>query len=309
MTRPTPSFPGTAAALTLLFACAGPGPEGDTATQDAAATPDSEPAFSTVRFGPCTEFIGALYAAEDSVRALVPDAFELVAEEGAAQVQVRTIRCERIEITYEDGEVVTGEEHIVYQLGSAVVPPVTLDAHAALSEAVSITEYSAYATVHVTDLQPLADALEKAGFTGVHYADDLTFDTGDDDPDACALVPVSGSMSTPSELAFGFSGMVRDLGLEPEDGCSFGPEDETGPERAVWWSGDEGAIAVSDTAVPDTQLLLFNADETYTPLPVDFTPMGSTLRSIVGSEPTTFAFTLSGTLNWGAVSTDLYLVE
>ncbi|MEN0067923.1 MAG: hypothetical protein AAGA48_37685 [Myxococcota bacterium] len=268
---------------------------------------DTTPSESSIlEFGPCTEFIGAYAADEGLVRTLVPEGYDLALDDyGLAQLQVRATHCQAITITRENGDKDEGGEHIVFQLGAGVAPPVTLEPSPQLVDAGEHTEFHAYATLTVTDFEPLADALTRAGFSGVHHADDLLFETGDDHPDSCELVPVRGALTTPADLAMGFSGSVRDLGLEPADGCVFGENDETGPERALWWNEGESGTTLSDTIVPNSQRLLFNADEDFVPLPVTFTPEGETLQAIVGSSPVPFTFTLSGILEFGEVSTTL----
>ncbi|MEM7737586.1 MAG: hypothetical protein AAF267_17535 [Deinococcota bacterium] len=265
---------------------------------------------STIEFGPCTEFIGGYYVPEASARLLVPDEYTLaVNDDGAVVAQVRAINCDTISITYEDGSTDEGGQHILYQLGTAVLPPVELDANPYLEGAAEITHYHAYAYNTLTSFEPLAEALQQAGISGVSYVDDLVFYTGDNNPDACELVPVHGSVSTPADLALSFAGMVRDLGLEPTDGCEFGPNDITVSERALWWTDGEFGTAISDTAVPNSQRLLFNGDANFMPLPVAYNPLGVTMQAIAGgAEPMQFSFTMSGILERGEVFTTLRLV-
>ncbi len=264
---------------------------------------------STIEFGPCTEFIGGYFVPEDAARALIPATYELDVQENGVVAQVRAINCASISIQYEDGTADEGGEHILYQLGAAVIPPVKLDPHPMLVGAPEITEYHAYAYSTVTSFKPLADALTRAGIGGVHFEADISFETGDDNPNGCDLVPVSGSIGAPSELALTFSGMVRDLGLQPEDQCEFGPNDITVSERAVWYTDGPSGMAMSDTAVPRSQILLFNANpETYAPLPVDYAPTGATMLRIGGTDIEQFSFTMSGILERGEVFTTLRVV-
>ncbi|MBX2821201.1 MAG: hypothetical protein KTR29_16010 [Rhodothermaceae bacterium] len=264
---------------------------------------------STIEFGPCTEFIGGYYVPEANARIVVPEKYTLdVSEEGAVVAQVRAINCQSISIKYEDGSTEEGGEHILYQLGAAVLSPVQLDPNPLLVGAAEITEYHAYAYNTLTNFEPLAVALEKAGIRGVHHVENLVFNTGDDNPNGCELVPVEGSVSTPAELALSFSGLVRDLGLEPEDGCQMGPNDVTVSERAVWYTEGELGTVISDTAVPNKQILLFNADPTtYEPLPVTFSPTGEKMQ-LIGGGLEQFSFTMSGLLERGEVFTTLRLV-
>lgn len=285
--------------------------EAESASAEAAPEGDdsdaSVPAVSTIEFGPCLEFIGGSAVPEASIRPFVPEEYTLdVSDEGTVTSQVRTIHCDSISITHEDGSVDEGGDHILYQLGASVLPRVQLDTNPYLKGTAEVTEYHAYAYNTLTNFEPLAAALEQAGISGVHYVDGLTFDTGDDNPNGCDLVPVQGSITEPPELALSFSGMVRDLGLEPEDGCEFGPNDITVSDRAVWYTDGDFGIAISDTAVPNSQILLFNADpNTYQPYPVSYTPSGETQKSIAGSDATQFSFTMSGILERGEVFTIL----
>lgn len=264
---------------------------------------------STIEFGPCTEFIGGYFVSEDAARALVPSAYQLDVQDNGVVAQVRAINCTSISIQYQDGTVEEGGRHVLYQLGAAVLPPVDLDPHPMLEGAPEITEYHAYAYNTVTNFEPLARALTLAGIGGVHFAEDISFDTGDYDPNSCDLVPVSGSIGAPADLTLSFSGMVRDLGLEPEDQCEFGPNDTTVSERAVWYTNGPFGMAMSDTAVPRSQRLLFNANpETYSPLPVAFAPEGEILQRLGGSDIEQFSFTMSGILERGEVFTNLRVV-
>ncbi|MEM6407050.1 MAG: hypothetical protein AAF700_01395 [Pseudomonadota bacterium] len=264
---------------------------------------------STIEFGPCTEFIGGYFVPEDAARALVPAEYELDVQENGVVAQVRAINCASISIKHEDGTVEDGGAHILYQLGAAVIPPVKLDPHPMLEGAAEITEYHAYAYNTVTSFKPLAEALTRAGIGGVHFETDIMFETGDDNPNGCDLVPVSGSVAAPAELALSFSGMVRDLGLQSEDQCEFGPNDVTVSERAVWYTDGPFGMAMSDTAVPRSQVLLFNANpETYAPLPVDYKPTGATMLNIGGAVEQ-FSFTMSGILERGEVFTTLRVVS
>lgn len=268
------------------------------------------PVSSTIEFGPCTEFIGGYFVPEDAARQLVPAEYALDVQENGVVAQVRAINCASITITDEDGTVEEGGQHVLYQLGAAVLPPVTLDLHPMLDGAAEITEYHAYAFNTVTDFEPLARALIAAGIGGVEYAADISFETGDDNPTGCDLVPVSGSVGSPTELGLSFNGLVRDLGLEPEDGCTFGENDITVSERAVWYTDGPFGMAMSDTAVPNSQRLLFNADPaTYAPLPVEYAPTGEVMTSIGSSEITQFSFTMSGLLERGEVFTILLTVS
>ncbi|MEM7799485.1 MAG: hypothetical protein AAF633_09865, partial [Chloroflexota bacterium] len=275
-------------AILLLAACQPAIESTETAAvQSEANETDINPAnsstsmSSSIEFGPCTEFIGGYFVPEASARSLVPEAYTLdVSEEGFVTAQVRAINCESITIEFEDGSVEEGGEHILYQLGAAVLPPVELDPHPLLEGAAEITEYHAYAYSTLTSFESLALALEQAGISGVHFVENLSFNTGDDNPRGCDLVPVDGSITAPEELALSFSGMVRDLGLEPEDGCEFGPNDITVSERAVWYTDGRFGMAISDTAVPNSQILLFNGDPTtFQPLPVAYAPAGETMLS------------------------------
>lgn len=263
----------------------------------------------SVEFGPCTEFIGASVVSEEAARTAVPDAFELdVADDGGVVAQVRAINCSSVDIELDDGTSASDGQHVMYQLGVAVLPPADLEPHPLLVDAEEITEFHAYAFATVTDSEPLADALEAVGIGGVHRVDGISFEMGDDDPDGCDLVPVSGSVSSPDDLALSFEGQVRDLGLEPEDGCEFGDGDITVSERALWYTEGPHGVALSDTAVPRSQILLFNADpETFAPYPVGYTPSGSTMQTL-SNERGAFDFTLSGLLERGEVSTTLRLV-
>lgn len=264
---------------------------------------------STIEFGPCTEFIGGYYVPEEAARTLVPEEYTLDVKENGVVAQVRAINCETIQITGEDGTITEGGQHILYQLGAAVLPPVELDEHPMLEGAAEVTEYHAYAFNTVTSFEPLADALTIAGISGVFFDPDLSFVTGDENPNGCDLVPVSGSIESPDALALGFSGMVRDLGLEPEDGCEFGPNDTTVSERAVWYTDGQFGMAMSDTAVPRSQRLLFNADpNTYVPLPVGYEPTGDVMTGIAGENIEQFSFTMSGVLERGEVFTTLRLI-
>ena len=265
---------------------------------------------STIEFGPCTEFIGGYFVSEEAARTLVPSEYELDVQENGVVAQVRAINCASISILYEDGTADEGGEHILYQLGAAVLPPVELDPHPMLEGAPEITEYHAYAYSTVTSFEPLADALIRAGIGGVHFEADISFETGDDNPNGCDLVPVSGSIGAPAELTLSFSGMVRDLGLQPEDQCEFGSNDITVSERAVWYTDGPFGMAISDTAVPRSQVLLFNANpETYAPLPVDYAPTGATMLRIGGPDVKQFSFTMSGILERGEVFTNLRIVS
>ncbi|MEM9320237.1 MAG: hypothetical protein AAGA70_14720 [Pseudomonadota bacterium] len=264
------------------------------------------PVSSVVEFGPCTEFIGGFFVSEDAARQVVPETFELDVGENGVVGQVRAINCQSISITDEAGNVTEAGQHILYQLGAAVLPVADLDPHPMLEGAAEITEYHAYAFNTVTNLAPLAEALENAGIGGVQLVEGITFDTGDDNPNSCDLVPVSGSIPGSPELGLSFNGMVRDLGLEPEDGCVFGEGDITVSERAVWYTDGPFGPAMSDTAVPNSQRLLFNADpETYAPLAVGFAPTGDVMQSISGAEIAQFSFTMSGLLERGEVFTIL----
>ncbi|MEM7718043.1 MAG: hypothetical protein AAF222_02480 [Pseudomonadota bacterium] len=274
-----------------------------------ALTDSHAPVSSKIEFGPCTEFIGGYFVPEDAARQLVPAEYELDVQENGVVAQVRAINCASISITGEDGTVEEGGQHVLYQLGAAVLPPVSLDPHPMLDGVAEITEYHAYAFNTVTDFEPLAAALTAAGIGGVEYAADISFDTGDDNPTGCDLVSVSGSVGSPAELGLTFTGFVRDLGLEPEDGCAFGENDITVSERAVWYTDGPFGIAMSDTAVPNSQRLLFNADPaTYAPLPVEYAPTGEVMTTIGGSEITEFSFTMSGLLERGEVFTILRAV-
>mgnify|MGYP001794882856 CR=1 FL=1 len=275
------------------------------------AVAQSETAMpSTIEFGPCTEFIGGYYVPEDAARALVPSGYALDVQENGVVAQVRAINCASISIQYADGTVDEGGEHILYQLGAAVLPPVELDPHPMLEGAPEITEYHAYAYNTVTSFEPLANALTRAGIGGVHFEADISFETGDDNPNSCDLVPVPGAIGAPAELTLSFSGMVRDLGLQPEDQCEFGPNDITVSERAVWYTDGPFGMAMSDTAVPRSQVLLFNANpETYAPLPVAYGPTGATMLRIGGTEVEQFSFTMSGILERGEVFTNLRVVS
>lgn len=270
-----------------------------------------KPLSSTIEFGPCTEFIGGYYVPEALARSVVPEKYTLdVSEEGAVVAQIRAINCESISITYADGYRAEGGQHLLYQLGAAVLAPAQLEPNLLLVNASEITEFHAYAYNTLTTYEPLAVALENAGISGVYHVEDLIFNTGDDHPNGCELVPVEGSISSPDELALRFSGMVRDLGLEPEDGCEFGPNDVTVAERALWYTEGEYGTAISDTAVPNQQILLFNADPaTYQPLPVAYTPMGVKMQAIGGADINQFSFTLSGLLDRGEVFTTLRLLR
>lgn len=292
----------------MKFACILPVTTMLAAAAPASAQSDTA-APSMIEFGPCTEFIGGYFVPESAARALVPDRYALDVQENGVVAQVRAINCASISIQYDDGTRQEGGQHVLYQLGAAVLPPVALDVHPLLDGAAEVTEYHAYAFNTVTDFAPLAEALTRAGIGGVHFAEALSFETGDDDPEGCDLVPVSGSIAAPTELSLTFSGRVRDLGLEPEDGCTFGPNDTTVSERAVWYTEGPFGMAMSDTAVPRSQRLLFNADPvTYAPLPVGYAPTGDVMQSIAGEGIEQFSFTMSGVLERGEVFTILRVV-
>ncbi|MEM6831945.1 MAG: hypothetical protein AAF551_15650, partial [Bacteroidota bacterium] len=261
----------------------------------------------TIEFGPCVEFIGANYITATMARKLVPEDYQLeVSDKGTVTSQVRAINCESILITYEDGTKVEGGMHILYQLGVSVLPPVKLDAHPRLKDVEKVTEYHAYAYNTLTNFKPLAEALQQAGINGVHYVDALTLNTGDNDPNACDPVPVYGAIGAPNHLKLSFSGEVRDLGTQKADACRFGPKDITVAERAVWYTDGKFGKAMSDTAVPNSQILLYNADpQTYIPFPVVFTPEGDRVKSIANLDHTQFSFTMSGLLERGQVFTIL----
>mgnify|MGYP001791018190 CR=1 FL=1 len=266
----------------------------------------AKPMNSTIEFGPCIEFIGGYHIPEAMARKVVPKDYELdVSDQGTVTAQVRGISCESISITFEDGTTVEGGTHILYQLGAAVLPPVTLDPHPYLEGAKEVTEYHAYAYNTLTNFEPLAQALENAGIGGVHYVDALTLNTGDNDPNSCDLVPIYGAIGGPDNLKLSLSGKVRDLGLQEEDGCDFGPNDITVSERAVWYTDGEFGKSMSDTAVPNSQILLYNADpQTYKPYPVAYTPEGDKMK-LIAPDIMQFSFTMSGLLERGEVFTIL----
>ncbi len=266
-----------------------------------------EPMSCTIEFGPCIEFIGGNFIAEAMARKVVPNDYQLdVSEKGMVTSQVRAINCESILITYEDGTKIEGGMHILYQLGVSVLPPVQLNPHPRLRNAEKVTEYHAYAYNTLTSFKPLAEALQNAGISGVHYVDALTLNTGDNNPNGCDPVPVYGAIGAPNHLKLSFSGEVRDLGIQDADGCNFGPNDITVAERAVWYTNGKFGRAMSDTAVPNSQILLFNANpETYQPYQVSYTPEGDRQKSIVDLDYTQFSFTMSGLLERGEVFTVL----
>lgn len=275
--------------------------------QQAIGQSSHKPLISTIEFGPCIEFIGGYYVSEAMARKVIPSSYKLdVSEKGTVTAQVRGINCESILITFEDGSTVEGGMHILYQLGVSVLPPLKLDPHPNLKGSAEITEYHAYAYNTLTNFEPLAEALEKAGIEGVHYVDALTLNTGDNDPNSCELVPVYGAIAAPDDLELSFSGNVRDLGLQKEDGCDFGTNDITVSERAVWYTDGKFGRSMSDTAVPNSQILLYNADpQTYQPYPVSYSPEGNKMQSIAPEGITQFSFTMSGLLERGEVFTIL----
>ncbi|MEM6644445.1 MAG: hypothetical protein AAF616_15805 [Bacteroidota bacterium] len=267
----------------------------------------SQPKVSTIEFGPCIEFIGGYFVDPETAQKLVPNKYALdVSDQGTVTAQVRAINCESIRITYEDGTVKEGGMHILYQLGAAIKPPVKLEPHPYLKEGKKVTEYHAYAYNTLTNYEPLAEALTLSGISGVHFTDALTLNTGDNDPNSCDLVPVYGSIASPENLALSFSGKVRDLGLQDEDSCEFGANDITTSERAVWYTDGAFGLAISDTAVPNSQILLYNADpNTYQPYPVAYSPTGKSMKLIGGDDIKQFSFTMSGLLERGEVFTML----
>ncbi|MEN0049689.1 MAG: hypothetical protein AAF806_21695 [Bacteroidota bacterium] len=276
-------------------------------TVHSVAQSSPKPMKCTIEFGPCIEFIGGNFISEAMARKVVPSDYELdVSDQGTVTSQVRAINCESILITYEDGTKVEGGMHILYQLGVSVKAPVMLDAHPRLKDAKKVTEYHAYAYNTLTSFKPLAEALQKAGITGVHYIEALTLNTGDNNPNGCDPVPVYGSIGAPEHLALSFSGEVRDLGAQESDGCKFSPNDITVAERAVWYTDGQFGRAMSDTAVPNSQILLYNANpKTYQPFPVEYAPTGDRVKSITNLDHTQFSFTMSGLLERGEVFTIL----
>lgn len=265
---------------------------------------------STLEFGPCHEFIGGYYVQEETARNLVPKEYKLDTKENGVIAQVRAISCESITITSDDGTRVDGGEHVLYQLGVAVLPPVVLNDNPYLEGSSKVTEYHAYAYNTLTNFNPLAEALKKAGIDGVYYADNLRLIIEDSNPDSCEFIKVEGIVDSPTELVLSFSGTVRDPGTSSDDGCEFGDNDITVSERAVWYTDGNFGTSISDTSVPNSQRLLFNADPgTYKPYPVTYTPMGEKMKAMAGADLEQFSFTMSGLLERGEVFTILRQVS
>ncbi|MEM7471868.1 MAG: hypothetical protein AAF340_11000 [Pseudomonadota bacterium] len=261
---------------------------------------------STIDFGPCHEFIGGYFISEDTARQVVPADFQPDVGDNGVTAQVRAITCESISITSEDGTKAEGEEHVVYQLGVAVLPPVKLDDNRYLEGSPKVTQYHAYAYNTLTNFEPLAQAMTKAGIGGVQYLEGISLTIDDDDPTSCGMIGVSGAVTGSDELALSFAGTVRDPGTSTQDGCSFGENDITTSERAVWYTDGPFGRAMSDTSVPNSQRLLFNADPaTYQPLAISFAPTGSVMTGLAGSNRAQFSFTMSGLLERGEVFTIL----
>ncbi|KIC51360.1 hypothetical protein [Tateyamaria sp. ANG-S1] len=264
------------------------------------------PVQSTIEFGPCHEFIGAYFITEETARQVVPADYQLDVQDNGVTAQVRAITCESISITSEDGTTAEGGRHVVYQLGAAVLPPVQLDANPYLEGSENVTEYHAYAYNTLTSFEPLAEAMTKAGIDGVHYVEDIAFTYEDPNPETCEMITVAGSVTQPEDLAFSFTGAVRDPGTSTTDGCEFGENDITTSERAVWYTDGPFGMAMSDTSVPNSQRLLFNADPTtYQPLAIRYAPTGDVMTALSGQDIGQFAFTMSGLLERGEVFTIL----